>query len=352
MTTRCLPRLSRACVLVVASACVLLAPSSLLAQQKRKNPSSKLYVTDVAGDAVIDTGETIEELNKRSVHDAQGTVIETKKVEKVEDEAKAFSTMVFSNGTGAYFGEDTRVEVKKFVQEPFTPNRNDYDVEPSISQTQAFVARGTVGLCTSKLVAGSNMNYATPHGSVNIRGRKVVIEATPEETKISMLEGDSTVRAGEKDLAGYTLHVGEQAIIRRPTPTAPPQVQIQQIPQNERGPLDDKINTACNAKKTVYFEVRERPAEKSSSDSSTVGDDVTGPGNGGGGDSGGGSATNNSPGPNNGTVTAFDGAPGGGPGGSGSVIREIVPVPVTPVELPVQYTVSPASLTTPRPPNG
>jgi hypothetical protein len=351
MTTRCLPRLSRACVLVAASAGVFLAPPSLLAQKKRKDPASKLYVTDVGGDAVIDTGETIEELNKRSVHDAQGTVIETKKVEKVEDEAKAFSTMVFSNGTGAYFGEDTRVEVKKFVQEPFTPNRNDYDVEPSISQTQAFVARGTVGLCTSKLVAGSNMNYATPHGSVNIRGRKVVIEATPEETKISMLEGDSTVRAGEKDLAGYTLHVGEQAIIRRPTPTSPPQVQIQRIPQSEQGALDDKVNTACNAKKTVYFEVRERPADKSS-DNTTVGDDVTPGGNSGPGGDDNSSTSNRGGSPNNGVITAFDGAPGSGPGGTGSVIREIVAVPVTPVELPVQYTVSPASLTTPRPPNG
>ena len=98
--------------------------------------------------------------------------------------------MVFSNGTGIFFDEDTRVEVKRFDQEPFVPNRTDMDAEPSVSQTQAYVPRGTVGLCTSKLVAGSNMTYRTQLGAVNIRGGKVVIQNTSGKTVISMLDGD------------------------------------------------------------------------------------------------------------------------------------------------------------------
>jgi len=69
--------------------------------------------------------------------------------------------MVYSNGTGIYFDPDTRMEIRKFVQEPFTPNRADMETEPSISQTQTFLSRGLVGLCTSRLVAGSSMVYQT-----------------------------------------------------------------------------------------------------------------------------------------------------------------------------------------------
>src|SRR5436305_1734700 len=150
-----------------------LLASSVNAAPKGKNPASKMYVSDVGGEAQINTGEKIQDLTKRSVYNAEGTVIQTKKVEEGQAKGKNFSTMVYSNGTGAYFDADTRVEVKKFEQEPFTPNRGDMDVEPSISQTQAFVAHGSVGLCTSKQVAGSSMTYQTPHASVAIHGRKV-----------------------------------------------------------------------------------------------------------------------------------------------------------------------------------
>ena len=228
------------------------------AQDKKKNPTSKVYVSDVAGEAQIDIGESIQDLAKRSVYNAQGTIIETKKAETDADKNKIFSTVVYSNGTGAYFDHDTRVEVKKFVQEPFTPNRVDMETEPSISQTQAFVARGAVGLCNSKQVAGSSMNYSTSLGSVNIRGKKVVIEANDGQTKISMLEGDSTVRGGALDMGGQTLRSGQQAIIRPGGSGQANRILIQNIPPNELSGLDDKVAQACMAKKTVYFEVREK----------------------------------------------------------------------------------------------
>ncbi len=232
--------------------------ATLLAQPGKKNPTSKIFVSDVSGDAQIDTGDNIQDLNKRSVYTAEGTVIETKTATNPKDKGKIFSSMVFSNGTGAYFDEDTKVEMKRFQQEPFTPNRSDMDTEPSISQTHAFVARGTVGLCTSKLVAGSNMTYSTSQGSINIRGKKVVIEAKDGETKISMLEGDSTVKGGNLDMGGNVLHAGEQAIIRQGGAGQPNTVSVQRIPPSEAAKLDDKVAQACMAKKTVYFEVKER----------------------------------------------------------------------------------------------
>jgi hypothetical protein len=339
--------------LAVALAALAFGTSVLLAQ-KAKNPASKVYVSDVNGDAQIDTGDNIQDLNKRSVYNAEGTIIETKKVSGQDDKTKGYTTTVFSNGTGAFFDQDTKVEVKRFVQEPFTPNRSDMDVEPSISNTQAFVARGTVGLCTSKLVAGSSMNYSTPHGGINIRGRKVVIEANDNETKISMLEGDSTVRGGDMDMGGSVLKEGQQAIIRRGRAGQAAEVRVQAIPQSETAALDDKVAMACMAKKTVYFEVRERKTDSSdgpasgSSSTTTESGSSAAEGTGStasGADTGGGSVGASPP------VTAFDGpaANNNSTARPPTIVREIVPVEVVPVNLPVEYTVSPARIVKPTP---
>ena len=97
------------CILVCVTAAALL-PALAKAAQNSKNPTSKFYVADVEGDAQIDTGEKVDDLNKQSVYNAQGTVIETK--------ANSVNAMVFSNGTGIFFDSDTRVEMKRFEQEP------------------------------------------------------------------------------------------------------------------------------------------------------------------------------------------------------------------------------------------
>ncbi len=276
--------------------CVLLASflalSTANAQGRKKNPSSKVYIADVEGAAQIDTGETINDLTKRSVYTAQGTVIETKE--------NSTNSMVWSNGTGIYFDPSTRLEVTKFVQEPFTPNRNDMEVEPSISNTQTLLTRGLVGLCTSKLVAGSTMKYNTPHASVRIKGGKAVIQVTDEGTTISLIEGDVTIQGGELDTGGQTLKQGQQAIVG---PSG--FIQVQAIPQNQASGLDDKVTIACMARKTVYFETKEKEN---------------------------GVFTETD-------VTAFD-ETGAGSDEDG----EIIAIPVTPVETDPIVTVSPATV--------
>jgi hypothetical protein len=271
-----------------AASLSLFSLATFAADSKFKNPAGKIYVADVTGESQIDTGQKIEDLVKRSVYAVQGTVIETK--------AKSTDSLVYSNGTGVFFDAETRVEIRRFIQEPFTPNRSDMEVEPSISQTQAFVVRGIVGICTSKLVAGSNMTYKTPHASVNIRGRKLVIEVNEGVSKISMLEGDCTVRGGDLDMGGRILHVGEQAIVS-PGPVGQPNlVEIVKIPDNEMSTLEEKVTMACMSKRTVYFETRDQ-----------------GPGN------------------------AFGGDQASGP--------EIVAIPVVPTNLTPDITISPSTLT-------
>ncbi len=221
---------------------------------KRRNPSSKLYIADVQGMASINTGEKIEDITKKSVYSAEGVVLETA--------PESQNAIVLSNGTGISFDPDTRLEMQRFLQEPFSPNRTDLDVEPSVSQTNAFLPRGAVGLCTSKLVAGSTMTYSTRHASVSIRGRKVVIETNDNETVVSLLEGDVTVR-GDLMTGGQSLEPGQQAIIKRTSNFEPPEITIQPISQPDMKRLGDKVALACMARKTVYFETAERQNDSS-----------------------------------------------------------------------------------------
>lgn len=215
----------------------------------RKNPTSKVFVAEVKGETQIDTGERIEPLTVKSVHSAEGATIETK--------ADSSNTLVFSNGTSIVVGPNSRFEVKRFLQEPFVPNRNDLDVEPSISQTVVKVVRGSVGLCTSRLVAGSSMTYNTPHGTLNIRGRKVMIEVADNETVVSLIEGDVTVMGADVGTS-QTLKPGQQAILRKAAPDQPTTITVRTLAPEANTTADDQVSLACIARRTVYFETVDR----------------------------------------------------------------------------------------------
>ncbi len=240
------PSRSLFAAVLITTTLAFVATTPLSAAGRKKNPTSKVYVADVEGKSEIDTGEKIAELNKRSVYSAQGTVIETK--------TDSTNAMVFSNGTGIHFDPDTRLEIQKFVQEPFTPNRSDMEVEPSISNTRTFLPRGSVGLCTSKMVAGSTMRYSTPHASIRINARKAVIQSSNKGTTVSVMEGEVTVQAGDNDAGGYVIKPGQQAFM----PLGGGPVQVMDIPQAQMSTLDDKVTMACMARKTVYFEAKDK----------------------------------------------------------------------------------------------
>jgi hypothetical protein len=230
----------------------------------KKTPTSKLYIADLDGQSEIDTGERIEDLRSKSVHNAQGTIIETK--------ANSNNSMVFSNGTGVFLDQDTRLEVQQFSQEPFTPNRTDLETEPSISQTRNYIPRGRVGICAPRMVAGSSMVYATPHGSASIRGKKVVVESQDFETIISSVEGEVTVKGDGGSGGGRTIKGGEQAVIRQ-LPGQAPTIVVQPIPDDQREMIEDKVAMACNARRTVYFDVAQKKSEMGKASGEGPGED-------------------------------------------------------------------------------
>jgi hypothetical protein len=241
---RLFPHESKVLFMAIAMTGAFFSPSSFAAVN---GPSSKLFVADLKGKSDLNTADAITPLTEKAVFNAQGASVLTDK--------GANNSMVYSNGSGIYLDSDTRLDIKKFVQEPFTPNRYDLDMEPSVSQTQAYLSHGLVGLCTSKLAAGSNMVYSTPQATLNVHGRKLVIETSNDETRISALEGDVTVQASNGD-AGQVLHGGEEAIVRSNAANQTSSiVHIGQIPDERKQFLSDRVAMACIAKRTVYFEV-------------------------------------------------------------------------------------------------
>jgi hypothetical protein len=285
--TRSLLRYLTAAILIAAVA---------RAQAPKKNPSSKLYVADTNGDTQIDTGTEIDDLTKKSVYNAEGTVIESK--------ANSNASVVLSNGTGIYFDVNTRVVIKTFMQEAFRPTRTDLEDEPSLSNTKLIIDHGVIGVSTSKLVAGSTMVYETALATAFIRGRKAVIAASDNETVISMVEGEATVQAGPTGRP--MLLKNHQQFVVHPGGTGEPSIGvIQEIPagQEEEAQkwLEERVLTADAARKLVYFEVQTRQGQ-------------------------------------DGDITLFDGA-------EDTSGKEIVPVPVVPANPTVQPNVSPANLT-------
>ena len=246
-------------ILLGVAAVMIMAPVSFAQRQlgKKKGPTSKIYIAEATGDSQIQTGDKIYAARQATAFDAPGTVIETK--------AGAHNAFVYSNGTGMFVDESTRVEIDRFVQEPFKPNREspaDAPFEPSISQSNVHVVHGAVGICTSQLVSGSSMSYSTPEAVVNIRGGKVSIETNANVTIIDLLEGDVTVHGGSKDLGGQMLRPGERAVVRAGASGQPPLVTIGRIPPEALQTSDERVSIACNAKKTVTFEVIEKKAEQ------------------------------------------------------------------------------------------
>jgi len=247
---------------------------------KRHSPVSKLFVADVTGESQIDLGDQkIEPLVKDGVHAPEGSIIESK--------AASTDSLILSNGTALYVSADTRFEVKKFLQEPFSLNRADLDVEPSISQTFIKVLRGSVGICTSKLVAGSSMVYQTPQATINVRGRRLLIETSVDETRISLLEGDITVIGNELS-PGQILRPGQQAIAKKSTDENVV-LTVRPIPDADKAKLDELVSLACISRSTVYFEAVEKTE-------------------------------------------------------NGDVTQEITPVHTTPAQRPTEFTVSPARI--------
>jgi hypothetical protein len=266
------------------------------AQSPGRSPTSKIYVADIEGESQIDANKTIAVLAKKAVYQGEGSTIETK--------ANSNASIVLSNGIGIHIDVNTRSVIRGFIQEPFRPNRTDMEEEPSISRTDMRIDYGVVGVSTSKMAAGSTLLFETPLASADIHGRQAVFQVGDSVTTISLFLGDAIVQAGPRDHP-RVIEGGQQIIIR---PGKPGQANIVEVQDIADGPLEgqrewlhERLLAADAARRLVYFDIQ---AEA----------DL------------------------NGGINLFDGkTPREGN-------LEIVPVPVVPVNPPVEPTVSAANI--------
>jgi hypothetical protein len=333
------PHFGRASRVIAATLLsVTLFQFSLLAAGNDQNAArSKVFVSEVSGEAQIHIGDRIEPLVAKSTYLAEGCAIETM--------PGAHVTLVFSNGTSMALDPSTRIVVKQFLQEPFKPGRTDMDVEPSISRVTVVVTKGTIAISASTLVAGSNMVFMTPLAEISTRSREFVIEVTDDHTKVAMLAGESMVRGTSVDLAGAgKLQLGEQTIVYANSPTKVDTIAVTKISTTEAVSFDDKVATATMAKKSVYFEVKTQTTQAGGQSSSTASTGVSATTS--SSSSGDAAASSSAP------ISAFDGNSAVITTTTSNTRTELVAVPVVPVELPVPFTVSPAQLGTAGKPGG
>ena len=223
--------------LILCLATMLAVAAADLAQGQakiHKGPASKIYLAEIKGDTQIQNSGRIYTARQALAFQAADSIIITK-----ED---AHAVMVYSNRTGLFIDQDTRVEIRQFTQEPFLPERDQETGlvrEPSISQSQIQVPYGVIGICTSQLVAGSSMSYATPDARIVIRGGRLTIKSNAAGTTIDLLEGDITVYSRYQETEGQQLHAGERAFISAKASGLSEKIAISTIPQEELKVGDD-----------------------------------------------------------------------------------------------------------------
>ena len=233
-------------VLIAVAAWGWPAVSAQAQSVENKGPTGILYLAESSGrNRIIADGKSIDPAQATSF-DAPGASIET-----MQD---AHQALVYSNGTGLYLDQNTRLKVDQFSQEDYTPLQSHSEVEPSASRSSLFMARGQIGICTGQMVSGSKMSYRTPHAQVNIRGGRVALSASDDATTVYLLEGDATLNPGGNGEGGILLRPGEMARIVPGLPGQPPQITVSPIDANSLPSLDAMVGIACNAKKTVSFD--------------------------------------------------------------------------------------------------
>jgi hypothetical protein len=196
---------------------------------------------------------------------------------------------VYSNGTSLYIDEKTVIQIIKFEQKPFPKGTDTTVMEPSVSHTIGRITQGRIIITTNKLMTGTTMVYLTPHAQVKIRGQEVVIEVYDRESRIYVINGDVTVApvGSSASDVGQTIHSGQEAVVTDSSMTTTSWIKVLPLDPGVINSLASQLAAGERAQKIVVFE----------------------------------------------TTTGADGS-------------DIRANPVVPTDLPVQLTVSPATLRT------
>jgi hypothetical protein len=267
-----------------------------------RSPVGKVFFAEVTGDDVyVHLGNRSQPVNAKETYAAEGLGIDA--------QGDSAASMVFSNGLAVQLIVGSKVEVKRFAQEPFRPNRTDLALEPSISVVALDLVRGTAVFATSKLAAGSLFTVFTPTASITIQGGTLIVTADGEHTHVSLLSGTCVLYGRSDSTRVAVVQAGQAGDVHRVAEEQGLSVSIDVTPltaiQLETVKTDSWL--VLRAKQTVYFEEKSVVAAFNSATNLAIQE-----------------LTNGS----SAARPAF----------------ELVPVRTSPQDLPLEYTTSPAAL--------
>jgi len=256
------------------------------------NLVSKLYAVDVEGEVYVENSGLIIPLAAREIYVAQGSTVYTSE--------ESTASLVISNGTGIFLSESSRMTVTRAEQEPFQGERSDMINEPSVSNIQLKHERGVMGICTSRLLAGTLLEVVTDEFTTRIVDGRLVYERGPEGSSVTLVGGDASLQSGQiwYENEGRDLKVRHKLFF----PADGSEPIDTELSGQELAEMEGIVTIACLARRGVYFDVLGDPVASDIIDTPDQAEGITGtpttPGPGGGGPGGGGGGTTVEPPPN------------------------------------------------------
>ncbi|MGB0289770.1 MAG: hypothetical protein ACPGH0_01015 [Opitutales bacterium] len=143
------------------------------------------FVTSIRGSVEVRNPEGKKlTLGLHESHSFDGLTLKTKK------DGTLF--LVLSNGVAIALAENTHIEIQTFRQIPFGPKSHSLKYEPTISDLQIHLIKGTMGLSCDHISPLSNLKIAMNSGYLRVHSTTSVLSINPLGMNISAYEGTLT----------------------------------------------------------------------------------------------------------------------------------------------------------------
>ncbi len=132
------------------------------------------------------------------------------------------TTLLFTNGAALTCGPNASAEVLKFRQDPWDPQDEDAQYEPSRTTTVLKLERGAFALSQRQPRATSTLELLTPLGKLEVQAQNLYIDVSPDAVHLFVLDGSVRwvlPKASEHILGGQMCAVTRNSL-HHPVPFA------------------------------------------------------------------------------------------------------------------------------------
>ena len=152
-------------------------------------PSAVVPKPDYDGDYGYDGNSTLGLPSSASIGLRVGSIVPSGSQIRVEQHSEV--ALLFSNGTIATIGANTRMMIKEFQQESFGRHDGNFSRDEEVSSARLLLDLevGSLVVDVKELKRSSSFQVSTPMGTAGIRGTIFKIHSLAESTKLSVLTG-------------------------------------------------------------------------------------------------------------------------------------------------------------------